>query len=128
MWEQSLLAMQTPRFHREPHRLHRGQALLPQAKLPSPPIVLKMGTTQSIAPAPYSPPGNLPRWPSTLSSSREPSMSQPTRGGINELFSLLKPFRLIVVGSILLGMLGGLSITALLATINDALNAATAPT
>ncbi|MEH6353289.1 cyclic peptide export ABC transporter [Pseudomonas sp. 3JA] len=55
-------------------------------------------------------------------------MSQPTRGVINEMFSLLKPFRLIVVGSILLGMLGGLSITALLATINDALNAATTPT
>lgn len=55
-------------------------------------------------------------------------MSQPTRGVINELFILLKPFRLIVVGSILLGMLGGLSITALLATINDALNAAAKPT
>ena len=55
-------------------------------------------------------------------------MSQPTRGVINELFTLLKPFRLIVVGSILLGMLGGLSITALLATINDALNAAVTPT
>ncbi len=55
-------------------------------------------------------------------------MSQPTRGVINELFTLLKPFRLIVVGSILLGMLGGLSITALLATINDTLNAAVTPT
>jgi putative ATP-binding cassette transporter len=55
-------------------------------------------------------------------------MSQPQRGVISELFILLKPFRLIVVGSIFLGMLGGLSITALLATINDALNADTGPT
>ncbi len=55
-------------------------------------------------------------------------MSQPTRGVISELFVLLKPFRLIVAGSIFLGMLGGLSITALLATINDALNAAAKPT
>ena len=49
-------------------------------------------------------------------------MSKPTRGVINELFSLLKPFRLIVIGSILLGMVGGLSVTALLATINNALH------
>ncbi|WP_460115339.1 cyclic peptide export ABC transporter [Pseudomonas sp. H2_D02] len=55
-------------------------------------------------------------------------MSQPKRGVITELFILLKPFRLIVAGSILLGMLGGLSITALLATINDALNADAVPT
>src|SRR3546814_3864513 len=55
-------------------------------------------------------------------------MSKPTRGVINELFILVKPVRLIVVGASLLGMLGGLSITALLATINDALNAATTPT
>jgi putative ATP-binding cassette transporter len=54
-------------------------------------------------------------------------MSQPQRGVIAELFILLKPFRLIVVGSILLGMLGGLSITALLATINDALNTDAGP-
>lgn len=49
-------------------------------------------------------------------------MSKPTRGVINELFALLKPFRLIVAGSILLGMVGGLSVTALLATINTALH------
>ncbi|WP_323151698.1 cyclic peptide export ABC transporter [Pseudomonas glycinae] len=49
-------------------------------------------------------------------------MSKPTRGVINELFALLKPFRLIVAGSILLGMVGGLSVTALLATINNALH------
>ncbi len=30
MWEQSLLAMQAPRFPRRPRHLHRGQALLPQ--------------------------------------------------------------------------------------------------
>ncbi|MGH8409290.1 MAG: cyclic peptide transporter, partial [Pseudomonas sp.] len=50
-------------------------------------------------------------------------MSKPTRGVINELFTLLKPFRLIVVGSILLGMVGGLSVTVLLATINTVLHA-----
>lgn len=49
-------------------------------------------------------------------------MSKPTRGVINELFILLKPFRLIVAGSILLGMVGGLSVTVLLATINNALH------
>jgi putative ATP-binding cassette transporter len=48
-------------------------------------------------------------------------MSKPTRGVINELFALLKPFRLIVSVSILLGMVGGLSVTALLATINNVL-------
>ncbi|AEA68878.1 Hypothetical protein PSEBR_m847 [Pseudomonas brassicacearum subsp. brassicacearum NFM421] len=30
LWEQSLLAMQAPRFPGRPRRLHRGQALLPQ--------------------------------------------------------------------------------------------------
>ncbi|WP_095148033.1 cyclic peptide export ABC transporter [Pseudomonas sp. Irchel s3a18] len=50
-------------------------------------------------------------------------MSKPTRGVINELFALLKPFRLIVAASILLGMVGGLSVTALLATINTVLYA-----
>ncbi|AXP01999.1 hypothetical protein DZG01_03000 [Pseudomonas fluorescens] len=34
MWEQSLLAKQAPRFQKRPHRLHRGQALLPQLGLP----------------------------------------------------------------------------------------------
>ncbi|WP_426205171.1 cyclic peptide export ABC transporter [Pseudomonas sp. TWP3-1] len=49
-------------------------------------------------------------------------MTKPTRGAINELFALLKPFRLIVSVSIMLGMLGGLSVTVLLATINNALH------
>ncbi|WP_347901173.1 cyclic peptide export ABC transporter [Pseudomonas purpurea] len=49
-------------------------------------------------------------------------MSQPTRGAIVELFALLKPFRLVVTLSIILGMIGGLSVTVLLATINTALN------
>ena len=50
-------------------------------------------------------------------------MSQPSRGAIHELFTLLKPFRLVVIVSILLGMVGGLSVTVLLATINSALTA-----
>lgn len=49
-------------------------------------------------------------------------MTKPTRGAINELFALLKPFRLIVSASIVLGMIGGLSVTVLLATINNALH------
>ncbi|AMB86148.1 cyclic peptide transporter [Pseudomonas agarici] len=49
-------------------------------------------------------------------------MTQPKRGVINELFTLLKPFRLIVALSTLLGMIGGLSVTVLLATINAALH------
>ncbi|UVK90306.1 cyclic peptide export ABC transporter [Pseudomonas sp. B21-051] len=49
-------------------------------------------------------------------------MTKPTRGAINELFALLKPFRLIVSVSIVLGMIGGLSVTVLLATINNALH------
>ncbi|NUT76231.1 cyclic peptide export ABC transporter [Pseudomonas sp. C1C7] len=49
-------------------------------------------------------------------------MTQPTRGAIGELFALLKPFRLIVTASIILGMVGGLSVTVLLATINNALH------
>jgi putative ATP-binding cassette transporter len=51
-------------------------------------------------------------------------MTKPTRGAINELFALLKPFRLIVSVSIVLGMIGGLSVTVLLATINNALHSA----
>ncbi len=49
-------------------------------------------------------------------------MTQPTRGAIHELFTLLKPFRLVVSLSILPGMVGGLSVTVLLATINNALH------
>ncbi|OPA84558.1 cyclic peptide transporter [Pseudomonas fluorescens] len=52
-------------------------------------------------------------------------MSQPKRGAIHELFTLLKPFRLVVGLSILLGMVGGLSVTVLLATINSALHSET---
>ncbi|MGF6331695.1 putative ATP-binding cassette transporter [Pseudomonas sp. BS3782 TE3695] len=51
-------------------------------------------------------------------------MTKPTRGAINELLALLKPFRLIVSVSIVLGMIGGLSVTVLLATINNALHSA----
>ncbi|WP_460141189.1 cyclic peptide export ABC transporter [Pseudomonas sp. S2_E01] len=50
-------------------------------------------------------------------------MTSKPRGAISEVLGLLRPYRVVVVLSILLGMLGGLSITALLATINDALNA-----
>ncbi|TBU99608.1 cyclic peptide export ABC transporter [Phytopseudomonas dryadis] len=49
-------------------------------------------------------------------------MSQPEKGPLHELFILLRPFKFIVAGSIVLGMIGGLSITLLLATINDALH------
>ncbi|MGW8465666.1 cyclic peptide export ABC transporter [Pseudomonas sp. CLCA07] len=52
-------------------------------------------------------------------------MPQPTRGALGELFALLKPFRLIVAASIFLGMVGGLSVTVLLATINNALHSDT---
>ena len=48
--------------------------------------------------------------------------TQPARGAIHELFTLLKPFRLVVSLSIILGMVGGLSVTVLLATINNALH------
>jgi putative ATP-binding cassette transporter len=54
-------------------------------------------------------------------------MTSKPRGAISEVLGLLRPFRVVVVVSILLGMLGGLSITALLATINDALNADGSP-
>ena len=50
-------------------------------------------------------------------------MSAATTGALRELMALLKPFRLIVGVSIVLGMLGGLSVTVLLATINTALHA-----
>lgn len=50
-----------------------------------------------------------------------PSTAAP--GAIAELFSLLKPYWLVVTTCIALGMLGGLSITALLATINGLLHA-----
>lgn len=50
-------------------------------------------------------------------------MSKQPRGALRELCALLKPFWPIVALSIGLGMLGGLSVTALLATINNGLHA-----
>lgn len=49
-------------------------------------------------------------------------MSIKPRGAVSELFGLLKPFWPLVTLSIALGMIGGLSVTALLATINTALH------
>ncbi|MCQ9427298.1 cyclic peptide export ABC transporter [Pseudomonas sp. LJDD11] len=49
-------------------------------------------------------------------------MSQPNRGAIRDLLSLLRPFWPIVTLSVVLGMAGGLSITTLLATINGVLH------
>lgn len=49
-------------------------------------------------------------------------MSQPTRGAVQDLFALLKPFKYTVALSVILGMVGGVSITFLLATINRALH------
>ncbi|PWB35621.1 cyclic peptide transporter [Pseudomonas sp. SDI] len=50
-------------------------------------------------------------------------MTKQPRGALSELFALLKPFWPIVVVSVLLGMVGGLSVTALLAITNNALHA-----
>ncbi len=41
---------------------------------------------------------------------------------LHETLSILKPFRLLVVFSTILGVIGGLGVTALLATMNDAMN------
>ncbi|WP_313741517.1 cyclic peptide export ABC transporter [Pseudomonas sp.] len=49
-------------------------------------------------------------------------MSAPPRSALQELMTLLRPYRWIVAGSIVLGVLGGLSITALLATVNRGLH------
>ncbi|UVM54125.1 cyclic peptide export ABC transporter [Pseudomonas sp. B21-012] len=49
-------------------------------------------------------------------------MSKQYRGAMRELLALLRPFWPQVVVSIVLGMIGGLSVTALLATINDGLH------
>jgi len=49
-------------------------------------------------------------------------MSTKPRGAIRELFTLLRPFWPLVAVSIVLGMIGGLSVTVLLATINQALH------
>ncbi|MDD0977471.1 cyclic peptide export ABC transporter [Pseudomonas fontis] len=50
-------------------------------------------------------------------------MTKQPRGALSELFALLKPFWPIVAVSVLLGMVGGLSVTALLAITNNALHA-----
>ncbi|WP_236236777.1 cyclic peptide export ABC transporter [Pseudomonas faucium] len=50
-------------------------------------------------------------------------MTSKPRGALSELFTLLKPFWPIVSLSIVMGMVGGLSVTALLATINSGLHA-----
>ncbi len=49
-------------------------------------------------------------------------MTAAPRSAIRELLSLLKPYRPIVISSILLGIVGGLSVTALLATVNQGLH------
>ncbi|WPP02047.1 cyclic peptide export ABC transporter [Pseudomonas sp. HR96] len=50
-------------------------------------------------------------------------MQTPPRSSLGALLQLLRPFRLILCVSIVLGVLGGLGITALLATINHSLHA-----
>ncbi|OCR25667.1 cyclic peptide transporter [Pseudomonas syringae] len=49
-------------------------------------------------------------------------MSAAPRSALRELLSLLKPYRPIVIASVLLGIIGGLSVTALLATVNQGLH------
>lgn len=49
-------------------------------------------------------------------------MSSQPRSALRELFGLLKPFWPLVTLSTALGIIGGLSVTALLATINNALH------
>ncbi|NKQ13414.1 cyclic peptide export ABC transporter [Pseudomonas sp. SST3] len=51
-------------------------------------------------------------------------MTDPKRGAFKGLLALLRPFRTIVTVSVALGMAGGLAITLLLATINNALHSA----
>ena len=55
-------------------------------------------------------------------------MTDPKRGAFNGLLALLRPFRTIVTVSVALGMAGGLAITLLLATINNALHSTTGMT
>ncbi|UXJ55674.1 cyclic peptide export ABC transporter [Pseudomonas citronellolis] len=50
-------------------------------------------------------------------------MTQPKPGALRELLVRLRPFRVLMTAAIVLGMLGGLAITLLLALINDALHA-----
>jgi putative ATP-binding cassette transporter len=49
-------------------------------------------------------------------------MTAKPRSALREILSLLKPYRAIVSGSILFGIVGGLSVTALLATVNRGLH------
>ena len=51
-------------------------------------------------------------------------MKTSSPGAIRELLGLLKPYRPAVIVSVLLGMVGGLAVTALLATVNQGLHAA----
>lgn len=50
-------------------------------------------------------------------------MKTSSLGAIRELLGLLKPYRPTVIVSVLLGMAGGLAVTALLATVNQRLHA-----
>jgi putative ATP-binding cassette transporter len=50
-------------------------------------------------------------------------MSKPPKGALQELLVLLRPFKFTVALSVVLGIVGGLSITLLLATINRTLHA-----
>lgn len=50
-------------------------------------------------------------------------MKTSSPGAIRELLSLLKPYRPVVIVSVLLGIIGGLAVTALLATVNQGLHA-----
>ncbi|NIF29263.1 cyclic peptide export ABC transporter [Pantoea sp. Tr-811] len=49
-------------------------------------------------------------------------MKTSSPGAIRELLGLLKPYRPIVIVSVLLGVVGGLAVTALLATVNQGLH------
>ncbi|MBM3108006.1 cyclic peptide export ABC transporter [Pseudomonas sp. V1] len=49
-------------------------------------------------------------------------MTAASRSATRELLSLLKPYRLLVIFSIVLGIIGGLAVTALLATVNQGLH------
>ena len=49
-------------------------------------------------------------------------MTAKPRSALSELLSLLKPYRYTVILSILFGILGGVSVTALLATVNQGLH------
>ncbi|NWC00060.1 cyclic peptide export ABC transporter [Pseudomonas gingeri] len=54
-------------------------------------------------------------------------MSLPAPSLARETFRILKPFWLLVVLSAVLGIVSGLSVTGLLATVNNAMNAAAGP-